>query len=85
MTITLDLPATIVAQLRAHATRSGQTLEAYLSHLVEQQAQASGTLSGAEESLTPKERALNETYALLSLRFESGVADVAERHNEHQP
>jgi hypothetical protein len=84
MTITLDLPATIVAQLRANAMKSGQTLEAYLSHLVEQQA-ASGTLPAAQESLTPKERALSETYALLSLRFESGDADVAERHNEHQP
>jgi hypothetical protein len=85
MTITLDLPATIVAQLRAHAMRSGQTLEDYLSHLVEQQTQAIGTLSAAQESLTPQERALNETYALLSLRFESGEADVAERHNKHQP
>lgn len=28
---------------------------------------------------------LEELYALLSERFDSGEHDVAERHNEHQP
>lgn len=28
---------------------------------------------------------LEEVYALLSERFESGHEDTAERHNEHQP
>lgn len=29
--------------------------------------------------------ALDEVYAVLSKRHESGDRDVAERHNEHQP
>ncbi len=85
MTITLDLPAPIVEQLRARAMKCGQTLEAYLGQLVEQQARASGTVPAAQESLTLKERALLDTYAVLSKRFESGQHDVAQRHNEHQP
>ena len=28
---------------------------------------------------------LDEVYAILSKRFDSGQHDVAERHNEHQP
>ncbi len=28
---------------------------------------------------------LDETYAILSERYESGRHDLAERHNEHQP
>ena len=28
---------------------------------------------------------LDEVYAILSKRFQSGEHDVAERHNEHQP
>lgn len=28
---------------------------------------------------------LDEVYAVLSERFESGESDVAARHNEHQP
>jgi hypothetical protein len=28
---------------------------------------------------------LDEVYAILSERFDSGQHDVAERHNEHQP
>ena len=28
---------------------------------------------------------LDEVYAILSKRFNSGEHDVAERHNEHQP
>jgi predicted DNA-binding antitoxin AbrB/MazE fold protein len=28
---------------------------------------------------------LDDIYALLSERFDSGEHDVAERHNEHQP
>ena len=35
------------------------------------------------ESSTPA--TLDDVYALLSQRFESGETDVAERHNEHQP
>jgi hypothetical protein len=85
MTITLDLPPIIVEQLRARAHKSGQTLEAYLERLVEQQAQAKGVLAPAQESLTRRERALSDTYAVLSRRFESGQPDVAERHDEHQP
>lgn len=29
--------------------------------------------------------ALDEVYAILSQRFDSGDANVAERHSEHQP
>jgi len=28
---------------------------------------------------------LDDVYALLNARFDSGVHDVAARHNEHQP
>ena len=28
---------------------------------------------------------LDDVYAILGQRFESGDSDVAERHNEHQP
>lgn len=28
---------------------------------------------------------LDEVYAILSKRFDSGQVDVAERHDEHQP
>jgi len=31
------------------------------------------------------ERQLDAIYTLLSARFESGEADVAARHDEHQP
>jgi predicted DNA-binding antitoxin AbrB/MazE fold protein len=31
------------------------------------------------------ERQLNAIYTLLNARFESGEADVAARHDEHQP
>ena len=34
------------------------------------------------EAITPS---LDEVYAVLSERFESGDSDVAVRHNEHQP
>ncbi len=33
----------------------------------------------------PKEPTLDDVYAILSERFDSGEHDVAERHNEHQP
>jgi predicted DNA-binding antitoxin AbrB/MazE fold protein len=33
----------------------------------------------------PTVPSLDEIYALLSERFDSGETDVAERHNEHQP
>ena len=32
-----------------------------------------------------KVASLDEIYAILSERFDSGQHDVAERHNEHQP
>jgi predicted DNA-binding antitoxin AbrB/MazE fold protein len=32
-----------------------------------------------------KKPTLDEVYAILSERFDSGEHDVAERHNEHQP
>ena len=36
--------------------------------------------------LSPEqEAALEEIYRIMSLRFESGFTDTAERHNEHQP
>lgn len=36
--------------------------------------------------LTPKqETALTEIYRLMSMRFDGGTTDAAERHNEHQP
>ena len=31
------------------------------------------------------EQSLDEVYAILSKRFDSGQHDVAARHNEHQP
>lgn len=33
----------------------------------------------------PENPTLDEVYAILSKRFNSGERDVAERHNEHQP
>jgi predicted DNA-binding antitoxin AbrB/MazE fold protein len=33
----------------------------------------------------PKVPSLDDVYAILSKRFNSGEHDVAERHNEHQP
>jgi len=36
-----------------------------------------------EEDLSDAE--LDELYAILSERYESGESDVAARHNEHQP
>jgi predicted DNA-binding antitoxin AbrB/MazE fold protein len=33
----------------------------------------------------PSKPSLDEIYALLSKRFNSGEHDVAARHNEHQP
>ncbi|MGA2231524.1 MAG: antitoxin family protein [Tepidisphaeraceae bacterium] len=30
-------------------------------------------------------KAVQEIYRIMSLRFNSGEHDVAERHNEHQP
>jgi predicted DNA-binding antitoxin AbrB/MazE fold protein len=35
-----------------------------------------------EESKIPT---LDDVYAILSKRFDSGESDVAARHNEHQP
>ncbi len=32
-----------------------------------------------------KKPTLDDVYAILSARFDSGEQDVAERHNEHQP
>ena len=38
------------------------------------------------EDLTPKQKAaLDEIYRLMSLRFEGGSADLAERHHELDP
>ncbi len=34
---------------------------------------------------TAQDRAMQEIYEILSLRFETGERDVAARHNEHQP
>ncbi len=36
----------------------------------------------AEDGSTPS---LDDVYAALGKRFESGEHDVAQRHNEHQP
>lgn len=33
----------------------------------------------------PKPGGMDDIYAVLSERFQSGEHDVAERHNEHQP
>ena len=33
----------------------------------------------------PKKPTLDDVYAILSARFDTGENDVAERHNEHQP
>jgi predicted DNA-binding antitoxin AbrB/MazE fold protein len=33
----------------------------------------------------PKPSDMDDIYAVLSERFQSGEHDVAERHNEHQP
>jgi predicted DNA-binding antitoxin AbrB/MazE fold protein len=33
----------------------------------------------------PTKPSLDEIYAILSKRFDSGESDVAARHNEHQP
>jgi predicted DNA-binding antitoxin AbrB/MazE fold protein len=33
----------------------------------------------------PKSPSLDDVYAILGVRFNSGEHDVAERHNEHQP
>ena len=33
----------------------------------------------------PKKPSLDDVYAILSERFDTGERDVAERHNEHQP
>ena len=33
----------------------------------------------------PTKPTLDEVYAILSERFDSGEHDAAERHNEHQP
>ena len=35
--------------------------------------------------LEPAKPTLDDVYAILSRRFNSGEHDVAERHNEHQP
>ena len=32
-----------------------------------------------------RESSLDDVYAVLAKRFDSGDHDVAERHNEHQP
>jgi predicted DNA-binding antitoxin AbrB/MazE fold protein len=34
---------------------------------------------------TESDNGLDEIYAILSKRFNSGDSDVAARHNEHQP
>lgn len=34
---------------------------------------------------SPSAPSLDEVYALLKQRFDSGEHDVAQRHNEHQP
>lgn len=34
---------------------------------------------------TPKPGSMDDIYAVMSERFQSGEHDVAERHNEHQP
>ena len=33
----------------------------------------------------PRTPSLDDVYAVLSERFDSGEHDVAERHNDHQP
>ncbi len=33
----------------------------------------------------PEKPEIDDIYALLSARFDSGESDVAARHNEHQP
>ena len=33
----------------------------------------------------PSKPSLEDIYAILSQRFDSGEHDVADRHNEHQP
>ncbi len=33
----------------------------------------------------PNEAALDAIYETMSLRFNSGERDIADRHNEHQP
>ena len=33
----------------------------------------------------PAKPSLDDIYAILSARFDSGQSDVAARHNEHQP
>ena len=33
----------------------------------------------------PQSQTLDEVYAVLSERYESGERDVSARHNEHQP
>jgi predicted DNA-binding antitoxin AbrB/MazE fold protein len=33
----------------------------------------------------PKKPSLDDVYAILAERFDSGEHDVAERHDEHQP
>ena len=33
----------------------------------------------------PQKPTLDDVYAILSKRFNSGESDVAARHNEHQP
>jgi predicted DNA-binding antitoxin AbrB/MazE fold protein len=33
----------------------------------------------------PKKPSLDDVYAILNERFDSGERDAAERHNEHQP
>ena len=33
----------------------------------------------------PSKPSLDDIYAILSQRFDSGQHDVADRHNEHQP
>jgi predicted DNA-binding antitoxin AbrB/MazE fold protein len=38
-----------------------------------------------EIQAAPENSELDEIYALLSARFDSGESDVAARHNEHQP
>jgi predicted DNA-binding antitoxin AbrB/MazE fold protein len=34
---------------------------------------------------TPMAAGLAEVYAILGERYDSGIADTAARHNEHQP
>ena len=72
MTVTLNLAPETERRLKERAARSGQTLEAYLQHVLEREVQASTSEVGAG----PETRPLKEILAPIHAEFrQSGMTE----------